>query len=287
MQALEREVLHRLLTHAFPEDYESYFDFFESEEREALSKLRPMESELKLKLQSPLEVFHKIHYSWFMAPLEQLSKPLIEQALSLFSPEQKKKIAKFKGFKKSKSVAFDHLKDFLVVYLLQEIGIDQICPISFLPDSAHLGLLNLSKEQLVLLIEHLGLCEIAQASKKIVDPKVLSKMMKALKTSQRKPFIEAREMNEPKSPSLHDFHSALKDLKTFQVYIEKKGIERLARGLVFEHPSFIWYLAHHLDRGRGQELLKNARRFLPNPYTSFYQKQLIEYRQKLEEKLIT
>ncbi len=174
------------------------------------------------------------------------------------------------------------LSTFYLQYLLNSIGYETIPPLCFLPDSNSHHFLNFSKKQLVALIQHLGVLELANISKKIVDKKVLTQMEKMLSRADKKLFKNAKLFSEPKSSSIRDLSKILLDKKAFSIFIEKRGIERFARGIVLDHPYMIWHIAHILDQSRGQELLIKARRFMPNPYTPFFNKQVLAVSQTLE-----
>lgn len=283
MQAIERDIFHRLLTHFHPENYSEYWTHLEEPERVLLEKMHIDDSPLKLKIDSPHQILEGIHYSWFIEPLKQLPSLLLAQALSLLSKEQRQKMSKYPGFKKAYKPASFALSNYLLIFLIEQLGVDELAPLCFLPSSPQNFLLHFTKEKLVQLIERLGLIEIAQVSKKIVDPKVLQRVSKFLNRSQKKRFEEAQKQSEPKALSQEHFLKALLDKKTFFVFLEKRGIERLARALVLEHPFFLWHIAHRLDIGRGQELLLKARRLMPSPTTPFYQKQLLQLIEELKE----
>ncbi len=283
MQAIERDIFHRLLTHFHPEDYSEYWSHLEEPERLALEKMKIDSLPLDLKIDDPMSLFHKIHYSWFMETLKQLPTPLLYQGLSLLSKEQRVKISKFPGFKKAYKPASKAVANYLIFFFLDQLGVNELAPLCFLPSSPYNFLIDLSKEKLVHLIERLGLIEVAQVSKKIVDQKILQKLSKFLSRSQKRRYEEAQKQNEPKAPSGENFSKSMQDKKTFFIFLEKRGIERLARALVCEHPCLLWHIAHRLDIGRGQELLLKARRFMPSPITPFYQKQLTQLIDELKE----
>lgn len=282
MIATEREILHRLLTHFHPENFEDFLKYFEEHERIPLSKIQPVESPLNLRLDDPLFIFHRIHYTWYIDALRKLPKGILNESLSLFSKEQKIGLSRLDFVKKPKKMTSSWLTSFYLQYLLKSIGYDTIPPLCFLPDSKSHHFLNFSKKQLVALIQHLGILELANLSKKIVDKRVLTQMERMLSRADRKLFKNAKLSSEPNPSSVRDLSKVLLDKKAFFIFIEKRGIERFAKGIVLDHPYMIWHIAHILDKGRGQELLIKARRFMPNPYTPFFNKQVLEVSQTLE-----
>lgn len=284
MLAVEREIFHRLLTHFHPDDFENFFKYFEEPERVALSKMNVIVAPLHLRLDNPQEIFHRIHYSWFIEALKKLPQNILESCLSLFSPRQQRGLYKLKLFKKPNKSTQCCLKGFYIQYLLKTIGYDTLCPRCILPPSENQFFLNFSKDQLIVLIQHLGILELANISKKVVDKKIIKQIEKMLTQSQKKLYNLAKMSSEPKAASVRDISKVIADKKTFAVFIEKRGIERFARGIVLEHPYFIWHIAHLLDKGRGEELLIKSRRFMPNPYTPFFTKQILEVAQTLEAK---
>lgn len=276
MLATEREILHRLLTHFHPNDFEEYFKFYEEPERVQLAKIKLQTEPLELSLDNSSAIFNRIHYSWFIASLEKWPQALVDQSYSIFSSEQVKGLTKMGCFKKPNKTKDAFSTQFYKGQLLKEVGYTTLPPLSILPYTESRRFLTCSKKQLVKFVIHLGLLELANISKKIVDKKVLSQIEKMLSASQKKIYALAKKSMEPKTSSVRDFAQHLKNKKSFSHFIEKRGLERFARGIVLDHPYFVWHIGHILDKGRGQELLMKSRRFLPNPFTPFYNKQVLE-----------
>lgn len=276
MLGTEREVLHRLLTHYHPHDFEEFFKFFEEPERIQLSKMKVETSPLDLKFDDRFLIFERIHYSWFLDILKKLPQRIVDNCHSIFSDQQIKGLSKLNCFKTPHKIKDPHLTIFYRDYFLNAIGHTTLPPISILPLTSSIRFLNFSKKRLVKIILHLGILELANLSKKIVDQKVLSQIETLLTQPEKKIFQMGKKTTEPRASTLRDFDQYLKNKKTFTHFLEIKGIERFAMGIVLDHPYFVWHIAHILDRGRGQELLIRARRYLPNPYTPFFNKQLME-----------
>ena len=279
----EREIFHRLLVHFFPEHYSQFFSFFDEKERSELEKLPVYEQPLQLKIETCDEALNWIHYSWFTDAFLTLHPFLQEKALGLFQDKQLSGLAKELGIAKVNTRLSKTLRNYLKFYFLKEIGYESISPRAFIPPSSLSSLLELPKKKLVELIRLLGLTEVAQLSKKIVDSSLLKALTRKLSAKEKLFFSLAQKQSEPKALAALNFAHVLETDTLFRQTIEKRGIQRFARALVLEHPFFIWHLAHQLDRGRGQHLLIYCRRYLANPYTPFYQKQLLEYTRQLEE----
>ncbi|MCH9634097.1 MAG: hypothetical protein S4CHLAM7_08390 [Chlamydiae bacterium] len=282
MLEIERETLHRLLTHFHPNDFEEYFKFFDEHERTSLSKIQPIKSPLNLCLDDLITIFKRIHYSWYISSLETFPKESLSECFELFSKDQVVGLEKHKILITPNQKQSSFLKNCFLERLLKDIGLCNVLPTCFLPDSKSKKFLKFSKIQLVELIQHLGVLEIANLSKKIVAKQTINQIEKLLARKHKKTFKLAQRTSEPKASSTRDLAKVLKDKKSFAHFLEKRGIERFARGLVLDHSSLIWHIAHILDKGRGQELLIKSRRFMPNPYTPFFNKQLLDTSEMME-----
>lgn len=282
MLGQDREIFHRLLSFFRPDTFGDYFKYFGEEERLHLEKMSLYEVPLHLKLDKMHRMLHQIHYSWFLSALDKLPEGILVRALAVFSPEQHVGLSKLKLYVKPVEDKRDWLNQFFIEYFLKTLGYEATVPTCFIPQSKGLRFLRYTKNQLIHLIRHLGIIELASVTKKVIDKKTVNRIHGFLPVKHRKLFDEARRFNEPRSPSMGNFDQALESERSFSLFIEKRGIERFARACVLEHPTLIWHIAHHLDYARGHEFLQKSRKLSPTPYTPFFTKQIHEISDTLE-----
>ena len=284
MQEDSRKILQRLIYHTHPDDFETFLKYFDEKERNALSHLPKYAEPIALHLDSATEMLHKFHYSWYIEAFEKCPKKLRKELLHVFSPHQKERLSKHLEIKESKKKLPLPLNKYFTDWFLKEIGYQQLPPSCFFSHSIFIKLIHKSKKQLVSDLHHLGIIDIANMAKRIVDQKTLKELINFLNPNQKKLYSEAqKKYNEPLASTTKDVKKKLEDDRSFTNFLEKRGILRLAKSLASENSFFIWHLAHILDKGRGDEFLSVARKCNSNPHTPYYIKQLLQVC-NLEEK---
>lgn len=277
MQEGSREVLQRLLYHTHQDNFNAFLKYFEEKERIQLAALPKIENPIALHL-DPLEtIVHLFHYSWFIEAFEKCPQPFYAHMLGVFSNEQSDKLQKILKIKSSHKKSSPLLEKFLVQWFLKQLGIEQLPPSCFFSHCSNFFLLKMHKKSLVMILHKLGILDIANMAKKIVDKKTLKELLKFFSPDQKKFFNDAQKMyNEPLASSIKDLDKKLEDDRSFNHFLEKRGILRLAMALANENSFLVWHLAHILDQGRGKEFLSVVRRCVPSPYTLYYNKQLLK-----------
>lgn len=284
MQEGSRETLQRLIYHAHPNDFEDYLKYFDEKERTQLASIFKVESTIALHLDSPTEVLHSFHYSWYLEFLEQCPKNSQKELLAIFSEEQVKKLGKKLQIKSPNKKVSPVIKKFFTHKVLEKLGYDLLPPACFFSYRDFFFLTKMDKKDLVYVIHKLGIIDMASMAKKIVDKKTLRELFKFLMPEQKKLFKEAqKKYNDPLTSSTKELHKSLEDDRSFSNFVERRGIFRLAIALANENSFLVWHLAHILDKGRGKEFLSVVRRCVPNQYTAYYSRQVLEISKSLKE----
>lgn len=285
MQESSREVMQKLLYHTHPENFDLFLKYFEEKERLLIAAMPKEEEPLALHLDPLDQMLHRFHYSWFIPCFEKFSSKEKEGLLTIFSIEQQQKLEKALRIKIASPPPSKLIQKFFLQWILKEIGFSHLPPSCLFPRSDCLFMLKMTKNELVKLLHHLAILELANITKKIVDKKMLKETLGYLSERQTKQFHEAqKKYAEPLSSSTKDLAPSLEEEALFVSFFEKKGILRLAKALAAQNSYFIWHLAHILDKGRGQEFLSIVRRCSPNPHTLYYTKQMLELCPKAQEK---
>lgn len=221
----------------------------------------------KLSLIPPAEAGHipsdeeqlfKVHYSWFIPLIETYSDSDKVAILSALSKDQYEKLSRhfFLGDKRYNyhTLGLRYLRHTLFHLLTYDQK--EFVPIAFLPTSNYNQLLSLSKNQMISLIDFLGLRDLSLEFKQIVKTDQLKELTRTLSKEQQIFLKEVMKKGETvKFPSLKldqwDGTEAM-----LKKVLHQRGLNRLGKALFGCHPSLFWHLCHRLDVGRAHVLRK-------------------------------
>ncbi len=238
-------------------------DSFSMEVREA-----PLvEAPLKNFLQNPFERLSYIHYSWLLEPLKNFSPFERDFAVSILDDVLKKGLKKSVTFEENPPPPF--IRDILFKKWISFVFPKEQLPIQCLPKTEFSFLLELPKNQLVSLINYLGLCELADLLKRVVDKKQIMTFFSFL-TKDEQYFLK-QSMQKKELFRLNDktFQTLLKKgmagEKSLRDYLHTQGLIRLGIILSKTGEEFLWHFGHKLDTGRAKILLKYSSKTVPDP----------------------
>lgn len=141
--------------------------------------------------------------------------------------------------------------------LLQKIpGIEDLVPLEALPESSLNILTTLSFKELLQLVFFLGLKELAQYLKLIIDKNRRKAIQTALSADEWAMLEQLSTKKEPLAPNRGTFDTWTGQPAQLRLLIEQRGINRLAKALFGEHDSLLWYVLHILDTARANFLHK-------------------------------
>lgn len=259
MHASSLVVLSGLLKNISAKDKISLLEPLSSTVKNDLENAYTPKTEISYKNFTDKEILSDIHYSWFIPYLENFSKEELSYILSAFNEKTKIQLEKY--FEVSSSVNLKEIANDFYGSYLNNLILDaeaSILPKKYLPESELSPLLNLSKNEIIKLIDLLPIFDLAIEIHKIVDNSTLNKIEKFLSPEKKKLLKKLSFYKQSfKFPSL-----ALEKTETeeeFNLVLHKRGLNIFAKALCNEHKSFIWYICHKLDAGRGKTLLKLCR----------------------------
>ena len=197
-----------------------------------------------------------VHYSWLIPSLKLYEKSDQVLLVQTLDSQSRNRLMKFLELPKKEipltSKCTLYFKQILIHSLLEKNQI--LLPIEYLPESRLNMLLNLSKSQLIDLIDFLSLYDLASALHQVLETKTLKKIYKHLKPAQKK-FLKRKltykEISSFPQLNLKNWDGEKTSLKKM---LHKQGIFRLSQALSVEHEDLIWYIYHELDIGRGNLL---------------------------------
>lgn len=191
-----------------------------------------------------------IHYSWLAAWVKELQEPLKPYVAAALTTAQ----ATGLGLPAAKKAA-PLIRDFLQKELYAKIASPDVLPFSLIPKTALDPLLFMNKARLVHLIDLLGIHDLALDFKKVIAKDLQMRLQELLTPLQKQYFTFCLKENlvalqTAKSPAYWLDHKNPPGL------IHSAGLWRLTRLVAAEERSWIWYLVHYLDQGRGSQMQK-------------------------------
>lgn len=206
----------------------------------------------------PPEDFNSIHFSWFIPMLKNLNTQLRCLTIAAFPENVAGRLRQFFEDK----VAYPPIKNpnfqsyFLSPLYRQLLPENGILPRSFLPESPLSFLLEASKDQLTDLFDYLGLYDLADKIREVVDKKYLQSIYKCLSPKQQQ-FIRMclHQKEKVVAPKLV-LTQWSGDCKELNLLLHRRGMARFGKALCGQHQDFFWYISHVLDTGRSSSLEK-------------------------------
>jgi len=202
-------------------------------------------------LSSYQERLADIHYSWFIPFLERLHDP--DKPLFI-APLTTQKASLYTHFDVLRSVdsltsqAEHFISQTLYTYLIKDYDI--ILPKECLPDDPLNALLDLSREQLLQMVDMLSLHDLSLEMKTLISSAQLLKIEASLSSMQKNYLYELKKKIEPiafKPMGLHRWNG---DEILLKKILHQRGLNRLSKALSASHHSLLWHLSHKLDMGR-------------------------------------
>jgi hypothetical protein len=239
--------------------------------QQQVSLLSPLSSQIKEQMElsytPPIDIIPKkfckrsiineVHYSWYIPLIESFPKTDLSLLVYAFDNELKNQIERHFSLTQPSFVPSEVAIDFfqnLVFNKILDSTID-ILPKEYLPDTELNILLELSKNELVSLIDYLSVFDLALQIPKIVNPEILKKIDEYLSPDKKLFLKKLAFYKQPFAfPPLP--LETISSLEDFNLVLHKRGLNRFAKAICNEHSSFIWYICHKLDIGRGNNLFK-------------------------------
>lgn len=262
-------VLKKYIDRASSDYKRKYLSFLLPEEIQALNAVGHFDATFENKTVFSDKIFSYLHYSYFAELLPLFPSHEIPFYLQILPENTSKKIASLLRVSFRKKTLSPIVKDYFKQNLLKTFFAHnpEFLPPSYLSQSSLNLLIQFSKEDLILLIDYLGLYDLAQILKTTVDAKILKKIESFLPEEKKIFMQKIGYPQEPFLPQLTLTNWSGNSMDLFRK-IHKAGLIRLSYALSHESPLLIWYITHRLDTGRKdliheylqkQETLLNAK----------------------------
>jgi hypothetical protein len=153
------------------------------------------------------------------------------------------------------------LPKFVQYALLKNITLQvkpqDVLPLAYLPNTVLSPLSTLNKNQLVALIGFLGVHDLAESIRHIINKKFLAKLYNVLNAKQKHCLRTCLHKPEKVVSTKMEIEKWDGDPKKLDTMLQRRGLVRLGKALCGQHPDLVWYITHTLDSGRGGILLQN------------------------------
>jgi hypothetical protein len=217
-------------------------------------------------LRSPIDQISHIHYSWLTPLIQKLPSKTQAPVIRALPLTQAKRLSHLLGLSLRSETLAPLAQHYILNHILKQLpGFSEVLPLSYLPETSLSALRNLSKTSLVDLIRFLGIHDLAEEIRHVVDKKRIKIIYECLTSPEQqylKYCMHLKEKFIAPSLGLDKWGGDCDKLKTT---LQARGLIRLGKALSGEHPDFVWHLAHILDTSRGQSLSKYySKKAIPN-----------------------
>lgn len=247
-----------LLNHFHEGSAEAFLKHLPQEDVKRILSQNVLSSDPAAALKSPTDFLARIHYSWLLKPFKELSPDMQSFVLSSLTKEQAQGLCKFLGVPFKPLPIKNCFNEYFLNEFCRHLQLDKLTPLAYLPETSLTPLGRCSKQELVELIDFLGLFDLAGEIRQIVDKKLLEQIYTCLSKKKqlylRTTLHQIDKLNTPKL----GLDALNGDCKKIEIVLHRRGLIRLALALVPLHPDFVWYIHRILDTGRSNLLKKYA-----------------------------
>lgn len=242
-----------------PKAGNSLLKFLPENDAKAVMSQNISSTNLKPILQQSSKAIAEIHYSWLQPAIKKFPESLQPAVIAALTPKQ------IAGFKNTSRIELSDIgREFILNQLYQKLGLGDHLPLDYLPTTEFTPMTGWTRGQFTELADFLGLHDLASEVRGIVNRNYLKNIYSCLTPKQLKYLKYCLTQREQLvSPKL-GIDPTKEDCLKLKQMIHRRGLLRLGKALCGQHPDLIWHIAHILDMGRGNVLL---REFQPKELT--------------------
>ena len=199
-----------------------------------------------------------IHYSWIAPNISNLPKQKIPLVLSLLPEATAAKLREFLKLNIPLVKIPTPFQDFLFNRVKGLLKLEEVTPLEYLPENSLMPLTKLKKAELIDLIDFLGVYDLAEEVKRIVDRNKLKMIYETLTPKKHDFLRQCLHLREKLVTPKLNLEQWDGDHEKLNKVLYQRGIIRLGYALSGQSSDFIWHITHTLDVGRGSHLLKHC-----------------------------
>lgn len=206
----------------------------------------------------PQEFLKNIHYSWVAPYVQKLPMHMQELLISALPNPLAIGLKKYLKISSPRVPIPPRASAFFVKKVYDKIRQPDVLAPGFLPKGDLSVLLDLSRNELIVLVDFLGLYDLADDVSQIVDKKSLQ-IVYACLDNKKIQFVRMclHQKSKFAAPKL-DLQKWNGDCRVLMQILHQRGLYRLGKALSGSHPHFLWHLFHRLDTGRSAILKKHC-----------------------------
>jgi hypothetical protein len=251
-------VLRVLLNHFHKTPSDALLRFLPSQEAAAVRNVDITNTDVLPVLSGPFEQIKAVHYSWLIPAVKNIIPSLQSLIMTILPEPQKTKIGKALSIPlKTASPLPKAVQYVLLKNIATQVKSQDVLPLAYLPNTILSPLSTLNKNQLVMLIGYLGIHDLAESIRHIINKKFLAKLYNVLSSKQKHCLRICLHKPEKVVSTKMEIEKWDGDPKKLDSMLQRRGLVRLGKALCGQHPDLVWYIAHTLDSGRGSILLQN------------------------------
>jgi len=206
----------------------------------------------------PIDVLSsRIHFSWIALTIDSMTPEMQPFFVGILPPQIAAPLSRLiKNY--SPVMVSENAKTYFAEILYQKLGASHVLPSALLPQTSLSFLGNYTKVQLVEIIDYLGLYDLAQEVRTILDPKVLKGIFQLL-SHKKQQFVRVGLHHKEKlttAPIGLKFWEG--DKEALDKILHKRGLQRLGNALAGQHEDLLWHISHCLDTGRAKLLMNSC-----------------------------
>ena len=205
----------------------------------------------------PAKLLSRTHYSWFAPTIHLMPNPIQGLLVRSFPKNQAEGLSRLLDIPiHTEKAPSSLIKKFLLTQFYSLWNREGAIPADFLPASSLAPLLSCSKKELVELCDFLGLYDLAEAIRHIVDRRYLKALYLCLNPKKQQ-FLRIclHKKEKIRTPRLNIEQWDQKP-ESLYAMLHKRGLLRLGKAMCGQSHAFAWQIIHTLDTGRGSMLSK-------------------------------
>lgn len=257
MQAKSSALFKVLLNRFHPGIGEAYLKSLPPDEVKEISKQTTTSQDPAIALTWPRQVIARTHYSWLAPIVKTLPHSLQAPVIASLSDSQATGLKSLLKIHSLPGHLSDAVKAFFIGQLYKKWQPHEAIPVQYLTPARLMPLLELSKAELVDVIDLLAMYDLVDAMRRIVDKNFLKAIYQCL-TPQKQEFLRIclHKKEKVSAPKL-DIEKWNRDPKALKILLHRRGVLRFGKALNGQTSFFIWHLVHILDTGRGAAIAQH------------------------------
>ena len=215
-------------------------------------------------LEHPRHKIEVLHYSWLIPYFKKTYPSLMNALLTVLTEKQRKGVVKILKISYQEQTIAQPVQNFLMHDLIKKLEVGPILPRSCLPQTSLTLLSSFTKDQILELVDYLGVYDLTEEVKRILDKKYLKNIYNCLHPLKLKFLRQCLHQKTRIISSRLGLQHWEGKCEELQAILHRRGLLRLAKALSGQHPDLIWYVTHILDTGRSQ-IIYNQVQIKENP----------------------